>query len=206
MDRIEGVPEERFKLYLGALQLSYPHNPTAIAVAKEVYDMFSNPVPMEEGKQKLSDLQAELTKVRCELELSRSQRFAAVEAERLDATKAFHALCAVHIATPEKGYGYNSSWAISDLCRAVKELKSERDEARQELEMSRVRFEESEINYKAECDQTADLEKQLAASQQRERELREHIKALLYTKPSIEFDVAIARAKEALRDLPEGKP
>lgn len=30
-----------FKTYLGALELSYPENPTAVAVAKEVYSMFT---------------------------------------------------------------------------------------------------------------------------------------------------------------------
>lgn len=44
---------------------------------------------------------------------------AGVECERRDCSKALLAMAAVGICTPEEGYGTNSSWAISDLCRAV---------------------------------------------------------------------------------------
>lgn len=54
-----------------------------------------------------------------QLRLARSNAHAAVETERRDAKKAFDALCAAKYPTPLDGYGNNSSWAISDLCRAL---------------------------------------------------------------------------------------
>lgn len=42
--------------------------------------------------------------------------------ERKDCIGALLALSGVHIATPAEGYGTNVSWAISDLCLAVKDL------------------------------------------------------------------------------------
>lgn len=42
--------------------------------------------------------------------------------ERKDCIEALTALAGANVATPAKGYGTNVSWAISDLCRAVKDL------------------------------------------------------------------------------------
>lgn len=48
-----------------------------------------------------------------------------VTQERKDCIEALLALSGAHIATPAEGYGTNVSWAISDLCRAVKELRGQ---------------------------------------------------------------------------------
>jgi hypothetical protein len=45
--------------------------------------------------------------------------------ERKDCSKALLAL-AGWFPTPEEGYGYNTSWAISDLCRAIEQLRAAR--------------------------------------------------------------------------------
>jgi hypothetical protein len=47
---------------------------------------------------------------------------ATLETERQDCIKALKALSGAGICTPAETYGTNTSWAISDLCRAVKEL------------------------------------------------------------------------------------
>jgi hypothetical protein len=95
---------------------------------------------------------------------------------------------------------------ISRLLTECSLLREALAEARRQLEEMKGKLAVAEGFY-YRFEQTAEHnKKKLAASGQRERELAEHIKALLYTKPSIEFDVAIGRAKEALRALPEGKP
>jgi hypothetical protein len=53
-----------------------------------------------------------------------SQRNAAAECERKDCLKAMATLSAAGISTPAETYDTNSSWAVSDLCRAVKELST----------------------------------------------------------------------------------
>ena len=55
--------------------------------------------------------------------LLRSQMDAGLAVERKDCEKALVALAGVHYTTPAEGYGTNSSWAISDLCRAVIEVR-----------------------------------------------------------------------------------
>lgn len=44
--------------------------------------------------------------------------------ERKDCLKALETLSAVGYPTPQEGYGTNSSWAISDLCRALAASRS----------------------------------------------------------------------------------
>ncbi len=55
-----------------------------------------------------------------------------LEHDKKDATRAFEALASIHYVTPKEGYGFNLSWAISDLIRAVKERteRAEKSEAR----------------------------------------------------------------------------
>lgn len=53
------------------------------------------------------------------IENLKSQRSAAMSVEKGDCGKALGALAGAHICTPEETYGFNTSWAISDLCRAV---------------------------------------------------------------------------------------
>jgi len=60
-----------------------------------------------------------------QLALVQSQRNAAIEAEKRDASKAFDALVTAGYPTPVETYGSNSSWAISDLCRALAEAKED---------------------------------------------------------------------------------
>lgn len=72
------------------------------------------------------DEQIELTHA-AEQALAREkeQSKASTEAERRDCEKALLALAGAHYPTPVETYGTNSSWAISDLCRAVKELPAQ---------------------------------------------------------------------------------
>jgi len=62
-------------------------------------------------------------RVREALSLREIQDKASIEHERRDCEKALIALSEAGICTPVEGYGTNSSWAISDLCRAIKQLK-----------------------------------------------------------------------------------
>jgi hypothetical protein len=59
------------------------------------------------------------------IEALENQRTVAINAEKSDCTRALVALSAAGISTPEETYGYNTSWAISDLCRAVAALRQQ---------------------------------------------------------------------------------
>lgn len=73
----------------------------------------------------IADLRAQLQAAQQERELHISQRNAAIKAEKRDAEKALLALSKAGFPTPTEGYGFNSSWAISDLCRWVNRLEIE---------------------------------------------------------------------------------
>lgn len=70
------------------------------------------------------------------LALMESQRTCAIESERRDATRIMEALASERFCTPEETYGNNSSWAILDLIRAVKEQGSELMKARTETQLA----------------------------------------------------------------------
>ena len=80
---------------------------------------------LEEKDKRIADLTAERDQLAAERDRLVSQRTAAFEAEVKDASKAFEALSSAGYPT---GYGRNSSWAISDLCRALAQMKAERDQ------------------------------------------------------------------------------
>jgi hypothetical protein len=46
------------------------------------------------------------------------------EVSKRDCRKALMALAGWYV-TPEEGYGFNTSWAIADLCRAIEQLRKE---------------------------------------------------------------------------------
>lgn len=73
------------------------------------------------------NLEAENAELRRKVALNESQRNAAIEAEKRDASKALISLAGANFATPAEGYGYNSSWAISDLCRCIAELRKDKE-------------------------------------------------------------------------------
>lgn len=66
-------------------------------------------------------LEKEIEVLKAKLARAESHRVAALEHGKADASKALRALAAAHYPTPEEGYGDNTSWAISDLCRCILE-------------------------------------------------------------------------------------
>ena len=53
---------------------------------------------------------------------------AATAMERNDCEKALLALSGAGYPTPQEGYGSNSSWAISDLCRCVAAMSDQKEQ------------------------------------------------------------------------------
>jgi hypothetical protein len=75
--------------------------------------------------------------LRRQLALMESQRNAAMETEKRDAAKALDVLAGIGFVTPAETYGSNASWAISDLCRCVKDQAEQlaaKDEALKDKE------------------------------------------------------------------------
>jgi len=103
------------------------------------YDLKGNRIPYGAGKY--DGIACRDVTIRClqeDIDWLVSQRTAAFEAERRDASKAFEALISAGYPTPLEGYGSNSSWAISDLCRALAQMKAERDQLATDYECTLV--------------------------------------------------------------------
>lgn len=77
---------------------------------------------------------AEDLRVKAQDDLDEMQAAASRKTAMDDFEKAALALARAGISTLENSYGTNSSWAISDLCRAVEGLAAERDRLRKALE------------------------------------------------------------------------
>lgn len=58
--------------------------------------------------------------IKSDLELCISHETCGSASEKETASRALKALSEVGWATPESGFGYNTGWAISELCKAVK--------------------------------------------------------------------------------------
>src|SRR6267142_3939018 len=59
-----------------------------------------------------------------DIENRKSQLEATLACEKKDCERALMALAGWY-PTPGEGYGYNTSWAISDLCKAIPQVKLE---------------------------------------------------------------------------------
>lgn len=70
-----------------------------------------------------SRLVEENSELKKEVERLKSHWTVGQNAERADCDKALYAI-ASFFSTPVTGYGVNTSWAISDLCKAIKDLQS----------------------------------------------------------------------------------
>lgn len=68
-------------------------------------------------------LDNELANAKLQISIMQSNQMAAIECEKIDASKALVALSDAGYPTPEETYGSNTSWAISDLCRALAAAK-----------------------------------------------------------------------------------
>jgi hypothetical protein len=73
------------------------------------------------------NLRQELEFRKRDAEIAEAQRSAGEECERNDCKKALLELAGAGYPTPAEGYGTNSSWAISDLCRCVRDLQGRLD-------------------------------------------------------------------------------
>lgn len=73
----------------------------------------------------LTAANARIAELEAQVKRDAMHRENGVNCEREDCSRALLALASAHICTPAEGYGSNSSWAISDLCRAVSELTAQ---------------------------------------------------------------------------------
>ena len=146
---------ERFGLYLGALGQSYPENPTAIAVAREVYSMFTE-AALGEAQRQSEEAWAEFR------ELS-----------------------------------VRGGTAVADLQNKLAASQTELSEARRQLDEANtiIADKDEQLRWTAS---------HLAASQQREKELREALETIARNEdPDAHWSFEIASS--ALRALPEEK-
>lgn len=78
--------------------------------------------------------------LRTKLSGAERQRDVSIETENKDCKKALYALAGSNYPTPAEGYGSNSSWAISDLCRAIKALLERAESAEASLKELQARL------------------------------------------------------------------
>jgi DNA repair exonuclease SbcCD ATPase subunit len=84
--------------------------------------------------EQAADISRAIRDLQAENERLKSQREVSIEGEKKDCERAMVALAGCGICTPQETYGINTSWAISDLIRAVKEQRQERERLKQQID------------------------------------------------------------------------
>lgn len=98
---------------------------------------FVTPFEIERGMQ-IYDLERALSVCQSRMRCMESGRNSAMEAEKKDARKAWLALSKANFTVPVDGYGWNSSWAVSDMCRCVKQQSETISRLRAEIEELKI--------------------------------------------------------------------